>query len=56
MNIKTVKKAKYQSEVTSYEVTTEEGTYLSVPLVEDNRHYQEILAGVAAGNTIEEAD
>ena len=28
----------------------------SVPMVEDNTHYQEILQWVAAGNTIEEAD
>ena len=29
---------------------------LSVPLVEDNTDYQEILEWVAEGNTIEEAD
>jgi hypothetical protein len=29
---------------------------LSVPLDEDNRHYQAILKWVAKGNTIDEAD
>ena len=29
---------------------------LSVPLDEDNRHYQAILKWVAEGNTIDEAD
>ena len=29
---------------------------LSVPIAEDNTHYKEIMAWVAEGNTIEEAD
>jgi hypothetical protein len=38
--------------------TTPEGSKpkLCVPLTEDNAHYQEIMAWVAKGNTIEEAD
>mgnify|MGYP003111947843 CR=1 FL=1 len=39
-----------------YEITTIDGTKISVPLDEDNRHYQAILAWVAEGNTIQEAD
>jgi len=39
-----------------YEITTPEGTKISVPLDENNRHYQEIQEWVADGNTIEEAD
>ena len=39
-----------------YEITLKDGTKLSVPLDEDNRHYQEIQQWVADGNTIEEAD
>ena len=33
-----------------------DGQNYSVPMNEDNRHYQEILEWVADGNTIEEAD
>ena len=29
---------------------------LSIPIDPDNRHYQEVLAWVAEGNTIQEAD
>ena len=32
------------------------GNELFVPINENNRHYQQILKWVAAGNTIEEAD
>ena len=32
------------------------GKEYSVPISEDNRHYQAILKWVAEGNTIEEAD
>jgi hypothetical protein len=39
-----------------YEITTIDGTKISVPLDENNRHYQEILQWVADGNTIQEAD
>ena len=39
-----------------YEITLKDGTKLSVPLDENNRHYQEIQQWVAEGNTIEEAD
>ena len=56
--IQTVKKKKFlpEGEVTSYEVTMKDGTYISVPLDEANTHYQAILAWVADGNTIQEAD
>ena len=33
-----------------------DGVQWGVPLSENNRHYQAILAWVADGNTIEEAD
>ena len=39
-----------------YEITIIDGTKISVPLDENNRHYQEILEWVADGNTIQEAD
>jgi len=35
---------------------TIDGKEYSVPMSEDNRHYQAILKWVAEGNTIEEAD
>jgi hypothetical protein len=35
-----------------YIVSYENGTILQVPHNEENRHYQEILKWVAAGNTI----
>ena len=35
---------------------TIDGKEWSVPMNEDNRHYQAILKWVAEGNTIEEAD
>ena len=56
--IQTVKKKKFkpEGEVTSYEITMKDGTYISVPLDEDNRHYQEIQQWVTDGNTIQEAD
>ena len=56
--IQTVKKKKFlpEGEVTSYEVTMKDGTYISVPLDEANIHYQAIHAWVAEGNTIAEAD
>ena len=59
MNIKTVKKNKdlVTNEICSYQVTLENSDVkLSVPLDEDNTHYQDILAWVAEGNTIEEAE
>jgi hypothetical protein len=39
-----------------YEIIMIDGTKISVPLDENNRHYQEILQWVADGNTIQEAD
>ena len=40
------------NEFCSYQVTLTDGTIISVPLDESNRHYQEILEWVAEGNTI----
>jgi hypothetical protein len=39
-----------------YEITTIDGTKISVPLDEANKDYQNILQWVADGNTIQEAD
>ena len=50
--IQSVKKIYFNSEFLNYEVTFEDGTVSSVPHNEENRHYQEILKWVAAGNTI----
>ena len=49
--ISTVEKI-YQGESFSYKVILQDGTEWSVPHSEENRHYQEILKWVAAGNTI----
>ena len=56
--IQTVKKKKFrpEGEVTSYEITMQDGTYISVPLDEANTDYQAILKWVEDGNTIQEAD
>jgi hypothetical protein len=40
----------------SVQITYPNGLVLSVPIDNDNTDYQEILAWVAEGNTIEEAD
>ena len=40
------------NEFNSYKVIFVDGTISFVPLDEENRHYQEILEWVAAGNTI----
>ena len=37
-------------------VTQKDGTITAIPKTEDNTDYQAILAWVAEGNTIEEAD
>ena len=39
-----------------YEITTIEGTKISVPLDEANKDYQAIQEWVEDGNTIQEAD
>ena len=59
MNINTVKKVipRQTGTLDFYKVTengTSDETY--VPIFADNTDYQEILAWVAAGGTIEEAD
>ena len=40
------------NEFICYKVTFEDGTVITVPHNEANRHYQEILEWVALGNTI----
>tara|TARA_A100001011_G_scaffold357971_1_gene403303 strand:- start:491 stop:664 length:174 start_codon:yes stop_codon:yes gene_type:complete len=57
MNIKTAQYIENSNnEKTVIKVTTQTDKILFVPLDNDNRHYVEILAWVADGNTIEEAD
>ena len=55
-----IKTAQYiensDNEKTVVKVTTQTDKILFVPLDNDNRHYVEILAWVADGNTIEEAE
>ena len=45
---------KTNTNVVSYSVTLDNGKFLSVPLSEGNRHYQEVLQWVADGNEISE--
>ena len=52
--IKTVEKYYSPEGLFAYKVTLQDGTIWSVPHSEANRHYQEILEWVAAGNTIAE--
>ena len=40
------------NEFMNYRVVYSDGSYFDVPHEEANRHYQEILEWVAAGNTI----
>jgi len=56
--IKSVKEMKCSitDEVVSYNITQQDDTILSVPKDTANTDYQNILAWVAAGNTIAEAD
>ena len=54
--IQTVKKCLFENELCSYEITTTDNKQISVPLVEANTDYQDILKWVADGNTIEGAD
>ena len=56
MKIKSVKKFELNGVVVSYTMTLEDDKVWSVPVAEGNRHYQAILAWVAEGNTIQEAD
>jgi len=58
IKIKSVKYDKPTMGDTSTVVTLiyDSGEKWSVPMSADNRHYQEVLEWVAAGNTIEEAD
>ena len=52
--INTVEKiySPYTNQFMSYNVTYNDGTVMTVPHDEANRHYQEILEWVAEGNTI----
>ena len=36
----------------NYKLTYTDGTVWSVPVSEDNRHYQEILTWISEGNTV----
>lgn len=56
--IQTVKKLNdpVRNNFEGYEITTIEGTKISVPLDEANKDYQTIQKWVADGNTIQEAD
>tara|TARA_R100001015_G_C4454979_1_gene43824 strand:- start:6 stop:176 length:171 start_codon:yes stop_codon:yes gene_type:complete len=55
--IKTVKKLNIDGNFSNtYLLTLQNDEQLFVPKADNNRHYQEILAWVADGNTIEEAD
>jgi hypothetical protein len=61
MEIKKVKKLLRTNEdgsktLCNYELTYDNDKVWCVPLREDNTDYQAILAWVAEGNTIEEAD
>ena len=47
---------KTNTNVVSYNVTLDNGKFLSVPLSEGNRHYQEVLQWVADGNEIGEPE
>ena len=50
--IKSVEKEYDKFGFCSYKVTFTDNGVIHVPRVDDNRHYQEILEWVAAGNTI----
>tara|TARA_Y100000592_G_C5211437_1_gene195156 strand:+ start:312 stop:479 length:168 start_codon:yes stop_codon:yes gene_type:complete len=54
--IQSVKKFEVNNVVVSYKMTLKNGEMWSVPIDENNRHYQEIQKWVEDGNTIEEAD
>jgi len=57
MKIKKVKKLlNKEGNLCNYEVTYNDDKVWCVPLKEDNTDYQNVLAWVADGNTIEEAD
>ena len=59
VNIKTVKKlppAMTGADSTIVRVTLQDDAWWDVPMVSDNSDYQAILAWVADGNTIADAD
>ena len=58
INFTSAKYAKNLNDENSCIVATVEGKVgnLIIPLADDNTHYEAILAWVADGNTIEEAD
>lgn len=58
-NTNWIASAKYfelDGENQSITITHTNGSTLSVPIDEGNRHYRDILAWVAEGNTIADAD
>ena len=59
MNIQLAKLVKSDNNLTQADlvnVTLTDGTTLSIPLEESNRHYQEYLEWLSEGNTPEPAD
>ena len=56
MNITSAKYYKRQDGTNGSVMATINGKVMSVPIAEDNRHYQAIQEWVAEGNTIAEAD
>ena len=54
--ITSVKYFKHEGENVSVTVTKASGGTCSVPMTTSNRHYQDVLAWVAKGNTIAEAN
>ena len=56
MNITSAKYYKRQDGTNGSVMATIDDIVMSVPIAEDNRHYQAIQEWVAEGNTIEEAD
>ena len=56
MNITSAKYYKRQDGTNGSVMATINGEVMSVPIAEDNRHYQAIQEWVAEGNTIQEAE
>ena len=52
MIVSVEKKYDTENNLNCYLITYSDNTVWTVPLIEENRHYQEILEWVDAGNTI----